>query len=152
MTKFKVESGRGIPSHLLNIEEGLNWLVTRSEDAEDLKGILDHVFRSSFLEQPDGERNYGGENPELGAVWLTEYNKTEPGNLSITFTASDEMGEKLGYVQRSIGNINLRDKTYSLDWTGASFCDSHDYEVPDAVARDLYDVLKKLGLEHSGKK
>jgi hypothetical protein len=151
MAEFKVKSGRAIPTHLANIEGGLNWLLVKSEDAKDLKGILDTVFRSFFLEQPDGERHYGGENPELGTVCLTEYNETPPGELSITFTASEEMERKLDHVQRSVGSINLRNKTYSLDWAGASFCDSHEYEVPDAVARDLYDVLHKLGLECAGK-
>ncbi len=151
MTEFKLESKSGIPTHLVNIEEGLNWLLDRSEYAKDLEIILDHVFCSFFLAQPDGERHYGGENPELGRVWLTQYRETESGKLSITFTASEEMAEKLGYMQKVVGRINLRDKTYSLDWAGASFCDSHAYDIPDAVARDLYDVLGKLGLEHAGK-
>ncbi len=152
MAEVKVKVNSEVPVDIDGLEGGLYDLLTAAEDSCDFEKILNNAIQSFFLAQPDGERHYDRDSPEfLGSVWLTRENNTETGKASITYTASDEMAEKLGYVQRGVGEINLRDKTYSLDWAGSSFCDSQAYDVPDAVARDLYDVLEKLGLEHSGK-
>jgi hypothetical protein len=143
MSEFKIPE---------DIEDGLKRLVTAADDSQDMETMLNSAIHSFFLAQPDGKRHYDEASPEfLGSVWLTRENNTETGNASITYTASEKVSEKLGYSQRALGSIDLREKTYSLDWTGASFCDAHGFDVPDAVARDLYDVLHKLGLECAGK-
>ena len=124
------------------IGDGLQRLCTLAEDAEDLGDMLNSAIGYLMVSLPDGKTNYG-ENGELGRVLISRLT-ANPGEALIEFSPSKELNKKLRLrkiptaVQKSIGEINLRERTYDLN--------DGDYDEEKAVIRDTRKVMDMLGL------
>ena len=123
----------------------LQGLVDQAEDALDLEGLLNKAINSLYLLQPNGRENYSFPNPKIGLVRLCQANNQQgPGYTDITYSPSPTLQEYLGYVQTGIGTINLRKKTYSVDWKNSKETNNG---LPPSLMKDTETVMKCLGLE-----
>src|SRR3989344_4910496 len=121
-------------------------------DAKDLEFLLSKAIHALFLNQPDGEVNYGEENPKVGRIWPSRANARTKGTLILQYSPSVYYQERFKYTLGGLANINLRKKTYSLYWQRHGL----DYErlnenfwlIPKVVMKDTEKVIDLLGLQN----
>ncbi len=139
------------------LNRGLRGLAMQAEDSWDFEDILNNAIQSLYRAQPKGQTNYGGESPLVGKVRLCRFNNNQgPGNTNIEYIPGREYKEKFGYLQRKIGQINLRKRTFSVDWDrringdteGDKYNESY-YQIPKVLMEDTEQVMKCLRLSKS---
>lgn len=142
---------------ITELNSELSRLSIHATDSYDFEDILNKAVHSLYKAQPNGQENYGGENPKFGLVWLCRSNvglyesdNTQgPGNAIIEFTPSKQYGAKCKYIQTKIGNINLRERSYSLMLNRIY---DKSYPAPEVLMMDTEKVMKCLGLTKKQKK
>lgn len=127
------------------INRGLAGLASQAEDSYDFEDILTKAMQALYQLQPEGQANYSGDDPRVGKVWLCRFNNHQcPGNANIEYTPSPQYHNRFRYIQKGIGTINLREKTYYVGWGGDRGEDF--YQIPNALMRDTPKVMECLGL------
>ncbi|MFH0711566.1 MAG: hypothetical protein V1889_00395 [archaeon] len=124
----------------------LGGMMADVEDSYDLEDILNNVVRWLYRVRPRGQVNYGGKDSLVGIVGLSRFNNRQgPGNVNIEYAPAERYRKKWGYVQKKIGTINLRERTFSVGWDG-EYRESHCM-VPKVLMRDTERVMEYLGLK-----
>ena len=133
------------------LNSGLRGLAIKAEDSCDFEDILNNAIQSFYLAQPGGQRNYNDEESIVGMVRLSRINNEQrPGNVGLFYTPSKQYREKWKYIQRKIGIIDLRGKTYSTEWNEEY---EEDYnQIPRVLMRDTEKVMGSLGLTRKSKR
>ncbi len=132
------------------LNAGLRGLATKTEDSYDFEDILSSAIQSLYRAQPEGQVNYGGENPRVGEIWLCRFNNEQgAGNANIEYILAGEYKERWKYIQKTIGTINLRKRTYSVEWNGRGGEDC--YQIPEVLMRDTGRVMECLGLDRKSR-
>ena len=137
------------------IQKCVDVYETQRHDAIDLEFILNNAIRSLYiLQQPEDNRGYTGENPAIGRISAYRYfeRSTEnQGKLAIDYEPSDYYKGKFRYTKKNIGTIDLRKRTYSLQWEshGVNYrrLDEDYWKIPTEVMQDTEKVVVLLGLE-----
>jgi len=140
---------------ITELNRELSRLSINATDSYDFEDILNEAVRSLYEAQPNGQENYGEENPRFGSVWLCRANvglyesdNTQGhGNASIEFTPSTQYKAKCKYIQIHIGNINLRERSYFLMVNRIYDSD----RIPEVLMRDTEKVMECLGLTRKQK-
>lgn len=128
------------------INRGLRGLATKAEDSCDFEDILNSAIQSLYRAQPEGQINYGGESPFVGEVWLCRFNNEQgPGNVNVEYIPAGEYKEKWRYTQKTIGTIDLRERTFSVGWNG-EYRESY-HQIPEVLMKDTEKVMECLGLD-----
>jgi len=106
---------------------------------EILSGILNNRFKE--LNRPGEEPRYTRESKDgsIGSVWLGRFNNHDAHCMDISFCPSPRLAEKVRYIQRVIGVVNLAEKTY-----GISYRDSCE---PAEIFSHTERVMKDWGLK-----
>ncbi len=148
MTKeIKHNEVRGI---VTDLERLLKSLTIRADDSHDFEDILNKAMQSLYLALPHGRMRYGDEpvvrlKTKIGSVWLSRYvGDKRPGNANISYTPSAHYQEKWKTFQKVIGTIDLREKTYCVDWNEKY--DENYHQIPEVLMRDTEKVMECLGL------
>ncbi|MBU1204575.1 MAG: hypothetical protein KKE93_01580 [Nanoarchaeota archaeon] len=144
-------------SCITELNSELSRLLINATDSYDFEDILNKAVHSLYKAQPQGQENYGGENPRFGSVWLCRANvglyesdNTQgPGNASIEFTPSTQYEAKCKYIQTTMGTVNLRERSYSLMLN--RIYDKSD-PIPEVLMMDTEKVMECLGLTRKQKK
>jgi hypothetical protein len=91
-----------------------------SKDANFMEEILSGILNNRFK-----ELNKSGEEPRyareaaggsIGSVWLGRFNNHDVHCMDISFCPSPRLQEKVSYVQRVIGVVDLAKKTYGINY------------------------------------
>ncbi len=139
MANLNVDVGPRSSAIMESIGKGLKTLAENAEDAEDLEFILNRAISAIFISLPDGKSKYGDKHCSIGHVWLTRFYRKTPSGIAIMFSNCGRLN--LAHDQFPIGEINLRDRRYSLK--GAADGDDSGYHV---LMEDTGIVMKSLGL------
>jgi hypothetical protein len=98
----------------------LAYFSRRAEEASFMEEILNNIFKTRFLElNEQGKRpRYAikGEDAEVGNVGISGVNNHDEYCMDISFHPSPKFNERVRYLQRVIGVINLSDKTYGMGY------------------------------------
>lgn len=152
---IEVGSRTGIYTEGLN--RGLSELAIKAEESCDFEDILNNAMQSLYQTQPEGQENYGGKEPIIGKVWLSRFNNDHgPGNTNIEYIPTGPSKERWNYLQKTIGTVNLRGRTYSVGWDGEYNESGHqinesDHQIPEVLMRDTERVMESLGLNRKQK-
>jgi len=143
-----VELDGDIPINCDGLNGALNQFAILSQDSEDLEDILTYAVQSLYRAQPDGNKNYAGENAEIGHLFLCRFNSNKPGVANIEYIPSESYQRKCRYVQRTIGAIDLRKRTYNTVWDKCSKKEINEdcLDMPIALVKDTEKIMKELGL------
>ena len=132
------------------LNRGLRGLALNAEDSFDLEGLLNNAIQSLFMAQPDGQANYGGNNPAVGRISLNRFNAHREGISLLEYSPAGAYKGKWGYIQAPLGFIDLREKTYSVNWSDEASLVTRSredyYRIPEVVMRDTIRVMDCLGL------
>ena len=61
------------------LNRGLRGMAVATEDSYDFEDILNSAIQALYMAQPGGEDNYGGDQPLVGRVHLSRFNRKSPG-------------------------------------------------------------------------
>jgi hypothetical protein len=132
------------------LNSGLKGLAIKAEDSYDFEDILNNAMQSLYQEQPEGKTNYSEESPLVGKVRLCRFNNNQGhGNANVEYAPAGEYKKKWKYIQKTIGTINLRERTFSVDWN-----EEHNeryYQIPEILMKDTERVMECLGLDRKVK-
>lgn len=131
------------------LKSPLEGMLSKVADSDDFEDILSKAIMSLYKKQPNGQENYGGENPNLGSVGLCRSNnEIGGGHANIEFNPSLRYRpDPICFVQQTLGVINLRDKSYFLYW-GKTI---GNYPPSETLIKDTKEVMKCLGLKKKQK-
>jgi len=132
-----------------NIVTGLENLAKIASDSLDLREIISNAISLLFEQLPNGDKNYGQENPRIGRVY-TDNRHEVSGRLDLLYTDSGYRESHCKFIQVDIARINLRTRTAELEWKPGQYRRRKSYQIPAVVRRDSEYVLKRLGLSLSG--
>jgi hypothetical protein len=125
--------GKSIPS--------LAYYYRASEEASFMEGILNEIFKARFTElnKEDEIPRYATKSDEcsIGSVWIGRSNNPDHYCMDISFCPSPCIQERLSYVQRPYGVINLSEKTYGL---------GHSRGEPEELFIHTAQILESWGL------
>jgi hypothetical protein len=127
------------------LHDRLELLITQAADSYDFEDILNNAVQSLYREQIEGQVNYGRKNPRVGKVWLCRSNNEQPGKANIEYSPAGEYKEKWKYTQKTIGSIDLRGRTFSVDWKIGEYNKNY-HQIPEVLMKDTEKVMECLGL------
>lgn len=114
-----------------------------SNDARFMEEILNSILKGRFEElNRTGEKpRYGRKADEgsIGSIWLGRANNPDYHCMDISFCPSPRLQEKMRYIQRVIGVINLAKKEYGLA--------SRDSCEPEEIFSHTERVMNDWGLK-----
>ena len=114
-----------------------------SQDADFMEEILNSILKKRFeeLNIPGEEPRYAAraEEGSIGSIWLGRANNPDYHCMDISFCPSPRLHQKLRYVQRPIGVINLANKTYGLTYRES--CE------PQEIFSHTQRIMKDWGLK-----
>jgi hypothetical protein len=129
------------------LNSGLRGLAEKAADSCDFEDILNNALRLLYQNLPEGQKNYSIEKPLIGHVWLCRFNNNSFGCADITYNPSGKYEEKFRYVQRGIGIVNLRERTYTSSWEKGNYDEDYD-QIPRTLMIDTEKVMEEgLGLK-----
>jgi len=114
-----------------------------SKDANFMEEILNGILKNRFeeLNRSGEEPRYTPEakNSSIGSVWLGRANNHDAHCMDISFCPSPRLAEKVRYVQRVIGVVDLAKKTYGINY--------RDSCEPVEIFSHTEKVMKDWGLK-----
>ncbi len=128
------------------INRGLEGLAAKAADSYDFEDILSYAIQSLFRAQPEGEENYSGNKPKVGRVWLSRLNNGEKGKVNLEYSPSLSYRKKWGYIQKTIGVVDLRKRTYLARWRDDGD-DEFYWQIPPVTMKDTEKVMEALRLK-----
>jgi len=159
MRNATVEFSDGICLDVESLERILKELTVKLEDSCDFEDILNEAILSLYRVQPEGQENYGRGNSRIGWILLSRSNnRGGPGNTDIEYVPSAAVSGVYNYLQKIIGSVNLRARTYSTIWHDAKAYGGtllpQPHDIPEVLVKDTEKVMECLGLtlENRGKK
>lgn len=144
MAKVSIKTD-GCSSHE-HLTSNLEHIMNEVENKEYLQNLLSQTMFSLYILLPDGRENYGGQNPHIGSLELTDCTIFDwgPHGLEIKYFPSARYCDKFGYLSTIIGSINLQKRTYFLQSGGKDL--EEKKEVPPKLIEDTAQVMNLMGL------
>lgn len=142
---ISITLGEKTLGHFNDLGMALTRLAEAAEDSYDFEELLDNAMCALYQAQPNGQQNYGGENPAVGTVGL---NRSQQ-EVHLQYSPAGQYAVRWRYTSCDIGKIDLRKRTYSPKWGRNR--DEDFLQIPEVLMKDTEKVMEYLGLKREEK-